>query len=93
MHIQQLEGLAHKTVLHSIITTHTLTELMLLCINFVDVTVGFGSPGVSVQESSGQFMMCVVRDSEALQDITVTISSEDGTAISNVGVYNLQLLN
>ena len=52
---------------------------------YVEVTVGFGSPGVSVQESSGQFMMCVVRDVEALQDITVTISSEDGTAIANIG--------
>ena len=50
------------------------------------VTVGFGSAGVSVQESSGQFMMCVVRDREALQDITVTISSEDGSAISDVGM-------
>ena len=53
---------------------------------FIEVTVGFGSPGVSVNESSGQFMMCVVRDVEALQDITVTISSEDGTAISDVGM-------
>ena len=53
---------------------------------FVAVTVGFESPGVPVQESSGQFMMCVVRDREALQDITVTISSEDGTAISDVGM-------
>ena len=53
---------------------------------FVAVTVGFGSPGESVLESSGQFMMCVVRDREALQDITVTISSEDGTAISDVGM-------
>ena len=50
------------------------------------MTVGFGSAGVSVQESSGQFMMCVVRDREALQNITVTISSEDGTAISGVGM-------
>ena len=49
------------------------------------VTVGFGSDGVSVQESSGQFRMCVVRDRVALQDITVTISSEDNTAISDIG--------
>ena len=53
---------------------------------FVAVTVGFGSAGVSVQESSGEFMMCVVRDREALQDITVTISSEDGTAITDIGM-------
>jgi hypothetical protein len=50
------------------------------------VTVGFGSDGVSVQESSEEFTMCVVRDREALQDITVTISAEDGNAISNVGM-------
>ena len=50
------------------------------------VTVGFGGAGVSVQENSGQFMMCIVRDREALQNITVTISSEDGTAISGVGM-------
>ena len=50
------------------------------------VTVGFGSAGVSVQENSGQFMMCIVRDREALQNITVTTSSEDGTAISDVGM-------
>ena len=49
------------------------------------VTVGFGSHGVSVQESSGQFMMCVVRDRVALQNITVTISADDDTAISDVG--------
>lgn len=50
------------------------------------VTVGFGSEGVSVQESSGEFRMCVVRDREALQDITVTISAEDETAISDLGM-------
>ena len=49
------------------------------------MTVGFGSDGVSVQESSGQFMMCVVRDSVALQDITVTILAGDITAISDIG--------
>ena len=49
------------------------------------MTVGFGSDGVSVQESSGQFTMCVVRDCVALQDITVTISAVDDTAISDVG--------
>ena len=49
------------------------------------MTVGFGSDGVSVQESSSQFMMCIVRNRVALQDITVTISSEDNTAISDVG--------
>ena len=49
------------------------------------VTVGFESDGVSVRESSGQFVMCVVRDHEALQNITVTISADDDTAISDVG--------
>lgn len=49
------------------------------------VTVGFGSDGVSVPESSGEFTMCVVRDLEALQDITFTIEAQDESAISGVG--------
>ena len=55
------------------------------------MTVGFGSDGVSVLESSGQFRMCVVRDRAALQDITVTISPQDESAISNVGTLLLYL--
>lgn len=55
----------------------------------VGVTVGFGSDGVSVPESSGQFRMCVVRSLEALQDITVTIRAMDETAISNVGKQSI----
>ena len=53
--------------------------------NYKGVTVGFGSDGMSVQESSGQFMMCVVRDRVALQDITITILADDNTAISGIG--------
>ena len=49
------------------------------------MTVGFGSEGVSVVESSGEFRMCVVRDRVALQDITVTIVAQDESAISDVG--------
>ena len=40
---------------------------------------------MTVTESSGQFMMCVVKDKVALQDITVTISSADETATSDLG--------
>ena len=50
------------------------------------MTVGFGSEGVSVVESSGEFRMCVVRDRVALQDITVTIEAQDETATSNTGM-------
>ena len=50
------------------------------------MTVGFGSDGVSVNESSGQFRMCVVKDHQALQDITVTIDARDVTAISGLGL-------
>lgn len=52
------------------------------------VTVGFGSDGVTVNESSGQFRMCVVTDRVAVQDIIVTIESQDETAISNLGEYS-----
>ena len=70
-------------LLYTLGMIHTLITVTLYACE--GVTVGFGSDGVSVQESSGQFMMCVVRDREALQDITVTISASDVTAIANVG--------
>ena len=50
------------------------------------MTVGFESDGVSVLESYGQFRMCIVRDREAVQNITVTIEPQDESAISNVGM-------
>lgn len=49
------------------------------------ITVGFGSEGVTVVESSGEFRMCVVKNRDAVQDITVTISSSDESAVSNEG--------
>ena len=50
------------------------------------MTVGFERDGGSVLESSGQFRMCVTRNRGALQDITVTIESQDESAISDVGM-------
>ena len=50
------------------------------------MTVGFGSDGVSVNESSEQFRVCVVKDRQALQDIMVTIDALDVTAISGSGL-------
>ena len=50
------------------------------------MTVGFGSDGVSVNESSEQFRVCVVKDHQALQDIMVTIDALDVTAISGSGL-------
>ena len=52
------------------------------------MTVGFGSDGITVDESTGMFMMCVVKDREALQDITVSIAAQDVTAITDLGEYS-----
>ena len=43
------------------------------------MTVGFGASSVTVNESSGEFMMCVRKDITP-SPITVFISPMDGTA-------------
>ena len=58
--------------------------IIILCLCSV-VTVGFGSGGVTVYESSGQFIMCVVKDQVVVQEVTVTIDPQNETAISNLG--------
>ncbi len=45
---------------------------------FIVVNVGFGRPGVTVNESDGEFTMCVVKDRFTLQPITVRIISTSG---------------
>ena len=67
-------------MLYYVITAHINFSLV--------VTVGFGSDGITVDESTGMFMMCVVKDREALQDITVTIAAQDVTAITDLGEHS-----
>ena len=51
------------------------------------VTVSFGTPQVTVSESSGFFTMCVVLNREALQDVDVELESVDGTAVAVDGKF------
>ncbi len=58
------------------------------------VTVGFGSAGVSVPESQGYFTMCVLKDADAISDVTVEIADTAGSATAGIGVLiTLLLLN
>ena len=54
---------------------------------FTVVTVGFGRPGVLVNESDGQFPMCVVKNRVTLVPVTVTITSTAGSATEGSGEF------
>ena len=56
---------------------------------FTVVTVGFGSPGVTVTESQGYFTMCLVKDADTIGDVTVDITDTAGTATAVDGVLIL----
>lgn len=49
------------------------------------VTLNFGTPEVSFNESEGIYRMCIVKDGVALQRITVRLTDTSGTAIRNQG--------
>ena len=53
--------------------------------DYIVLTVGFGRDGVFVDESTGEFRMCVVKDRVALQDVTVTIASQPESASPDLG--------
>ena len=49
------------------------------------VTVGFGAPSVTVLESAGNFSMRVRLNRLTAVPVTVTLVTEDGTAIDGEG--------
>ena len=49
------------------------------------MNVGFGRPSVTVNESDGEFMMCVLKDRETVFPVEVTISTSPDTAIEGAG--------
>ena len=55
------------------------------------MTIGFESSGVTVFESSGEFRMCAVKDRVAVQDVTVTIVSQNQTASPNIGEITIHI--
>ena len=55
----------------------------LFCLTVVNV--GFGRPSVTVNESDGEFMMCVLKDRETVFPVEVTISTSPDTAIEGAG--------
>ena len=50
------------------------------------VTVGFGSPGVTVPEPQGSFGMCVVKNRNTTLPVTVSIEDIPGTALDILGM-------
>ena len=59
---------------------------------YTGITVGFGSPNVTVQESTMTFMMCLVVQGETNMDILATITAVDGSAIQGEGKYSVPFL-
>ena len=59
----------------------TLTACLFLAV----VNVGFGRPSVTVNESDGEFMMCVLKDRETVFPVEVTISTSSDTATEGEG--------
>ena len=53
------------------------------------MNVGFGRPSVTVNESDGEFMMCVLKDRETVFPVEVTISTSPGTATEGAGNIKL----
>ena len=49
------------------------------------VSVGFGRASVTVNESDGEFMMCVLKDRVTVFPVEVTISTSPGTATEGEG--------
>jgi hypothetical protein len=49
------------------------------------VNVRFGRPNVTVNESDGEFMMCVVKDRDTAVPVTVIIVTRSGTATEGMG--------
>jgi hypothetical protein len=47
--------------------------------------VRFGRPNVTVNESGGEFTMCVVKDRETAVPVTVNIVTRPGTATEGIG--------
>ena len=57
-----------------------------LCCVCIDVTVGFGRPEATFNESDGLYRMCIVKDRVTAQRVTVEISDTPGTADRNQGI-------
>ena len=49
------------------------------------MTVSFGRPEASFNESDGEYRMCIVKDSETAQRVTVELTDTPGTAGRNEG--------
>ena len=66
------------------------TALLFVCvfICITVVTVNFGTPNVTVPESSGTFMLCVDLDKAAAIPVTVDIDVQEGSATEGSGEEN-----
>ena len=53
------------------------------------MTVGFGRPEASFNESDGRYRMCIVKDRETAQRVTVEVTDTPGTAGRNEGKHIL----
>ena len=67
-----------------------LSDLNSLSLCCVGVTVEFGSPEASFNESDGVYRMCIVKDRETAQRVTVQITDTPGTADRNQGIHTLR---
>ena len=61
--------------------------LYILCcdLSVAVVTVMFGRPEASFNESEGMYSMCIVKDRVTARRVSVTILDTSGTAIRNTG--------
>ena len=51
--------------------------------------VGFESEEISVTENFQYFTVCVVTNNEVLEDIDVTMTTNDDSAMSNMGKFSI----
>lgn len=65
-------------------TLHSVAIIIIYLLS-VAVTVSFGRPNVTVNESDGFFRMCVVKDRETIVPVTVDIISRAGSATEGSG--------
>lgn len=51
------------------------------------VTVEFGRPEATFNESEGKYTMCIVKDKETVHSVIVSLTDIPGTAERNIGMY------
>lgn len=55
------------------------------------VTVEFGRPEATFNESEGKYTMCIVKDKETVRSVIVSLTDIPGTAERNIGTYTHKL--